>query len=57
MRHCAREGIIAVKTAPTLQRVVAQQTTSGANKVAERERGPEIKKPGGKKSVKLKVVK
>ena len=56
VRQCAREGVIAIKSAPTLQRVVAQQTTSGASKVEERERGPQLKKPGGKEPVKLKLV-
>ena len=53
VRHCAREGIIAIKTVPTLQRVYAQRVANGESKIEDRERGPKSKKAGQKPGLRL----
>ena len=53
VRHCAREGVIAVKTIPMFQRVHAQRVANGEHKVTDRERGPKLKKAGTKPGLRL----
>ena len=55
IRHCAREGIIAVKTSPSLQRVVAQREVNGESQIDDRERGPALKPAGTGPSVRLEI--
>ena len=51
VRHTAREGIIAAKTAPTLQRVLAQRAARGESKIEDRERGPVLRTAGKTRGV------
>lgn len=53
VRHCAREGIIAVKTVPTTQRIFAQRVANGESKIEDRERGPKSKKAGKNPGLRL----
>ena len=46
VRQFAREGITAAKTAPTLERVLAQRAAKGESRIEELERGPELSKSG-----------
>lgn len=46
VRQFAREGIIAAKTAPSLQRVLAQRAAKGESNIEERERGPALNQSG-----------
>lgn len=53
VRHCAREGIIAIKTVPVFQRVFAQREVNGESKIEDRERGPEFGNAGNKPGLRL----
>ena len=56
VRHSARDGIIAVKTMPSLQRVLAQREVNGESQVDDRERGPQLAPAGRARSTHLTVV-
>ena len=56
VRDLAREGIIAIKTAPSLERVLAQRVVHGETRVEDRERGPKLEPAGQASAVRLQVV-
>ncbi len=51
VRHCAREGITAVKTASVLTRTVAYQALRAEHKIEDRVRGPKMQPAGVAASV------
>ena len=53
VRQYAREGIIAVRSAPSLQRVLAHRVLSGERKIEDRVRGPKLQPAGSTPSVRF----
>lgn len=46
VRQCAREGIIAVITAPSLPRIYAQRVASGDSEIEDWQRSPTLEPVG-----------